>query len=247
MRIKLTIAYDGSEYSGWQVQPNAVSVQEIVEQAVLSATGEKCRVTGSGRTDAGVHAIGQVAHFTTNSTIPPHKFYRALNVFLPQNVRILQSEQADDNFHACNDAKRKTYEFSAYYGRVENPLLDRYAVYLEYKPDLEKMQRVAKAFVGEHDFKAFCASGSGAKTTVRTVYDCSVDSEECGEFTKYKFTVTGNGFLYNMVRIMVGTLVLAGSGDIDESDVERAFNLGVRHQKIKTLSACGLCLKSVEY
>ena len=199
MRIKITVSYDGTAYCGWQVQPNGVTVQEEIEKAVLVATGEKVRVTGSGRTDAGVHAKAQVAHFDTNCTIPPEKIYKALNVHLPSDIRVLSSEQAEDEFHACTWAKKKTYCYSLYLGQVENPLKERYAVKIDGQLDLEKMLDGAKAFVGEHDFKAFCASGSSVKTTVRTIYDINID--QLGQ--DLTITIKGNGFLYNMVRIMV--------------------------------------------
>ncbi len=243
MRIKLTLSYDGTAYCGWQVQPNGITVQEVVENAVMSVTGEKVRVTGSGRTDAGVHAQGQVAHFDTESTVPPHKFYKALNGYLPQDVKILKSEQIADDFHACNTAKKKTYEYTLYCADTELPLIDRYAVKLEKEPDLKAMQQTAKEFLGEHDFKAFSATGSSVKTTVRTIYDIAVIREE----EKIKIRVTGNGFLYNMVRIMVGAILGVGNGELTVEDVKKALATGERAVQIKTLSAKGLCLIKVEY
>ena len=243
MRIKLLVSYDGTAYCGWQIQPNGITVQEILENAVHCATGEMVRVTGSGRTDAGVHALGQVAHFDTESTIPPQKFYRALNVHLPSDIRVLASEKADDNFHACSNAKKKTYAYSFYISETELPLKERYAVQMERTPDFEKMKRAAELFVGEHDFKGFCASGSGAKTTVRTVYgvDIKVDGKDI------TLSVSGNGFLYNMVRIMAGTILAVGYGEITEEDVKNAIITGKRINKVKTLPAKALCLVKVEY
>ena len=243
MKVKLTVSYDGTAYCGWQVQPNGVTVQQKIEEAVFSATGEKVRVTGSGRTDAGVHAAGQVAHFETACTIPPEKIFKALNVYLPQDIRVIKSERADDNFHACNCAKKKTYRYSFYQSNVELPLCDRYAVMLDKSPDINLMNKAAQIFVGEHDFKAFCSSGSGAKTTVRTIYN--IDIKEDG--ARLSVSVTGNGFLYNMVRIMVGTLVDVGYGKIPIQAVEEMLSTGNRTLGGTPLPAKGLCLINVEY
>lgn len=243
MRVKLTLSYDGTNYCGWQVQPNGITVQEELEKAVKSVTGETVRVTGSGRTDAGVHAQGQVAHFDTESTVPSEKFYRALNVYLPSDIRVEKSESVPDDFHACTTAKKKTYSYTFYLSETELPLKDRYAVKLDKLPDLALMKECAKLFVGEHDFKGFCATGSGAKTSVRTIYDLSIEQVD----KTVTFTVTGNGFLYNMVRIMVGTLLEVGTGKIDKQTVERMLVTGERKLGGKTLPAKGLCLISVEY
>ena len=243
MRIKLLVSYDGTNYCGWQVQPNGITVQEVIEKAIFCTTGEMVRVTGSGRTDAGVHAQGQIAHFDTLSTIPPQKFYKAINVHLPSDIRILSSEQADDNFHACLNAKKKTYAYSFYFSETELPLKERYAVKADRTPDFEKMKRAAEILVGEHDFKGFCASGSGAKTTVRTVYGIDINADQ----NDFIILVSGNGFLYNMVRIIAGTLLAVGYGEITEEDVKTALSKGERINKVKTLPAKALCLMKVEY
>lgn len=244
MRIKLKLSYDGTNYCGWQVQPNGVTVQEKLEQAVFAVTGEKVRVTGSGRTDAGVHAEGQVAHFDTNTkTVKVEKFYRALNAHLPDDIRVYSSELANDDFDACRGAKQKTYNYNLYLSDVEKPLWERTAVMVDGAVEVEKMQEVAKIFLGEHDFKAFCASGSGAKTTIRTIYDISIKQD--GQ--KITISVTGNGFLYNMVRIMVGSMLEVGQGRRTKEDVEKMLLSGERSLGGKTLPAKGLCLMSVEY
>ena len=244
MRIKLVLGYDGTKYSGWQVQPNGVTIQQILEEALFSLTGERARITGSGRTDAGVHALGQVAHFDTqNQSVPPQKFAKALNTFLPEDIRVFSSEQADENFHACTTAKRKTYQYDFYLAETENPLKERYAVKVDDGLDLQKMQDCASLFIGEHDFKGFCASGSGAKTTVREIYDLKINQE--GQ--DLSLVVTGNGFLYNMVRIIAGTLIAVGRGDIEKDQILEMIKKGNRPQKIKTLPPKGLKLVSVEY
>lgn len=243
MRIKITVSYDGTNYCGWQVQPNGVTVQEKLEQAVFDLTGEKVRVTGSGRTDAGVHALGQVAHFDTQSSIPPERIFKALNTLLPPDIRVTDSRLAPEDFHSVTCAKKKTYRYCFYVSEVENPLKERYAVKLDSMPDLEKMQDCALAFKGEHDFKAYCASGSSVKTTTRTIYDIKVNFD--GEYLT--LTVTGNGFLYNMVRMMTGVLVLAGYGKIDKAQIETSLSTGERIEKSKTLPSKGLCLMKAEY
>lgn len=242
MRVKLTVSYDGTDFCGWQVQDNGVSVQGVLEEAIFKVTGENVRVTGSGRTDAGVHAAGQVAHFDTESSVPAEKFYKALNAFLPCGVKVVKSERADDDFHACNLAKRKTYAYSLYLSDAELPLKERYAERVE-NVDAEKMKAAAKEFVGTHDFSAYKASGSSAKTTVRKIYSCKVVKKG----TDITFTVCGNGFLYNMVRIMVGATVAAGKGEISVEDIRRSLATGERPKNVKTFPAKGLCLMKAEY
>ncbi len=244
MRIKITVSYDGTLFCGWQVQPDKRSVQGELENALFMVTGERKRITGSGRTDSGVHAIGQVAHFDTeNSTVNPDKFYRALNAHLPEDIRVIKSERAGDDFDACRTAKLKTYRYSFYLSEVENPLKERYAVRLEKGVDIGKMITASKVFVGEHDFKCMCASGSSIKTTVRTIY--SIDILEDGE--DLTFTVTGNGFLYNMVRILVGTLIKAGKGEMGIEELKEMLESKKRSLGGRTLPAKALCLMKVEY
>ena len=242
MKIKLTLSYDGTDYCGWQVQPNGLSIQQVVEQAVFTLTGEKVKVTGSGRTDAGVHALGQVADFTTNSTIPPQKFAFALNTILPSSVKVISSEQVPDDFSAIKSAKRKTYQYNLYVSNVELPLKERYAQKID-QVDLAKMQSASKILLGEHDFKCMCAVGSSVKTTVREIYDISIEQNG----VDIAVCVTGNGFLYNMVRIMVGTLLEIGYGKMTEQDLKEMLISGQRAKGGKTISAKGLTLKSVEY
>ncbi len=243
MKIKLIVCYDGTNFCGWQIQKNGVSVQETIENAIFSLTGERVKVTGSGRTDAGVHALGQVADFDTISSIPPEKFAFALNPILPDSVKILKSERASDGFNARKSAKRKTYVYSLYSSLVENPLKERYATRIEGDLDLEEMKSACKIIKGKHDFKCMCSTGSGATTTVRTIYSISV--KRLGD--DVKITVTGNGFLYNMVRIIAGTLVGVGQGKISLEAIKEALERGERHLLGRTLSAKGLCLQSVKY
>ncbi len=243
MRIKLTIEYDGTDYCGWQIQPNGKSIQQTVTDAIKTITGEAVKLIGSGRTDAGVHAAGQVAHFDASSKIPAEKFANALNAVLPDDIKIIKSELADDNFNARFSAKRKTYEYRIYVSDFPRPLKMRYAARVFTKLNVADMNSAAKFFVGEHDFKCFLASNSSVESTVRTIYRAEV-SERDDEIV---FSVTGNGFLYNMVRIMAGTLVAVGEGKIAVSDVEIILGKGERSLAGKTMPACGLLLKSVEY
>lgn len=243
MRVKLTVEYDGTEYCGWQVQPNGVTVQQRLNEAVRALTGEDVTVTGSGRTDAGVHAMGQVAHFDTASTIPAERFSLALNTLLPKDIRVLSSERAEDDFHARFCAKSKTYCYKMYRSDVVHPLMERYSAMVSKGLDIAAMQECAKLFVGTHDFKAFMASGSAVKDTVRTVFSAEVT--ECG--SELCFTVCGNGFLYNMVRIMAGTLVGVGTGRLTPDDVTNALSGGERCLAGKTLPPNGLTLVRVDY
>lgn len=244
MTVKLTISYDGTSYCGWQVQPNGLSVQQVIEDALFAVTGEKIKITGSGRTDAGVHAKGQVAHFERErENIPAEKYLKALNAHLPPDIKVVKSERAEDGFNALRNAKKKTYEYRFYLSETELPLKERFAVWLDRAPDLELMKDCAKIFVGEHDFKCFCASGSSAKTTVRTIYNIDI-AENDGEIT---FSVCGNGFLYNMVRSLVGTLLDAGYKKIDKAQLEKMLTEKSRSLIGKTLPAKGLCLLEVVY
>lgn len=248
MRYVLKIAYDGTEYAGWQRQKNALSVQECLENALEQALDIDVRVVASGRTDAGVHAAGQVCHFDSDSlTVPPEKLPDCLNRFLPPDIRLLEGWEGRDGFDSNRSAKRKTYCYSLYESRREMPLLERYAVRVDELPKIEDLRRVAKLFEGEHDFKAFCASGSSVKTTVRTVYEVKVEEMEAFALRVVKIYVTGNGFLYNMVRTMAGELLDLASSKKAEESLQKAFQTGDRNLLGKTMPAKGLLLQSVEY
>ena len=248
MRYVLKIAYDGTGYAGWQRQKNALSVQQVLEETLLSTLGVDVRVTASGRTDAGVHAAGQICHFDSDKiTVPPDKMPDCLNRFLPPDVRITDGWGADESFDSNRSAKRKTYCYSLYVSSREMPLKERYAVRIETAPTLETLQKIAKVFEGEHDYKAFCASGSAVKTTVRTVYEVRVEESESFGGRDIRVYVTGNGFLYNMVRTMVGTLLAIADGKRTEQDVLEAYRTGDRNLLGKTMPAKGLTLMQVNY
>ena len=243
MKIALKISYDGTDYAGWQVQKNAPTVQEKLNEAVFALTGERVSVTGSGRTDAGVHAAGQVAHFETESALPPEKYAPALNVFLPPDIRVLSSRAVPDSVHAVRSAKRKTYVYSFYRAETELPLKERYAVRIYGETDLENMRNCAAVFVGKHDFTCFLASGSDVKDAVRTIF--SLEITERGD--DLSLSVTGDGFLYNMVRILAGTLLEAAKGKRTPADCAALLAGKDRSPAGKTMPAKGLCLVSVEY
>lgn len=243
MRIKIKIEYDGTNFCGWQIQPNGRSVQEELELATEKITGVRLKVTGSGRTDSGVHAEGQIAHFDTEATIPPERFAAALNAVLPGDVKVLESGEAADDFNARFSAKRKTYRYKMYSSRFSHPLKDRYSVWMDHDLDCEKMNEAAARFVGEHDFRCFLAADSDVESTVRTIYSATV--ERRGE--DISFTVEGNGFLYNMVRIMAGTLLAVGEGKITIEDVDKILDGKDRKFAGKTMPARGLTLLNVFY
>ena len=243
MNVKITVSYDGTTYCGWQTQPNGVTIQQTIEDALFTAFGQKIKIVGSGRTDAGVHARGQVASFYLDNSIPPEKIYKAVNCFLPNDIRVLDSRAVKEDFNALKSAKKKTYSYSFYLSKSELPLIDRYAVKLDRLPDLNLMKKCADLMVGERDFKCFNASGGGAKSTVRTVYKIEIKQVE----NRITVLVTGNGFLYNMVRTMVGTILAVGQGEKDLSTVEEMLEKGNRNLCGKTLPAKGLCLEKVEY
>jgi tRNA pseudouridine38-40 synthase len=247
MRYVLKIAYDGTNYAGWQRQKNAASVQEVLENAIKTALNKDVRVTASGRTDAGVHAAGQTCHFDLESSVPPEKMPDCLNRFLPNDVRVLEGFAAKDGFDANRSAKRKTYRYSLYVAKRDMPLKERYAVRIESAPNIEILQKTAKLFEGEHDFKAFCASGSSVKTTVRTVYEVRVEETQTYGGRNIDVYVTGNGFLYNMVRTLVGELLDLAEGRKEEESLLLAFETGKRELLAKTMPAKGLTLLQVEY
>ena len=243
MRVLLTVSYDGTDFCGYQVQPNGRTVEEVLENALYNLTGEKIKTYASGRTDSGVHAICQKVHFDTNANIPAKNFYRALNAVLPADVKVSKSQKVSDDFNARYSAKKKTYRYSFYVSDYEEPTLSRYKTRLDVCPDISLMKECAQKIVGEHDFKAFMASGSAVKDTVRTVYE--IKTVKKGKLIDVY--VTGNGFLYNMVRIIAGAMLAVGEGKLSASEVENCLAKKERLIKIKTMPAKGLTLYSVIY
>ncbi len=245
--LKVTLAYDGSNYCGWQVQASGTSLQGTVEQAWFRVTGETTRVVASGRTDAGVHALGQVVSLTTNSSLPTNTLRRALNASLPSDVRIRAVNEAAPGFHAIRDARGKRYRYWIQDGGVVDIFSRRYAWYLPKTLDLALMQEAAGCLVGQHDFRAFQASGSPRKTTVRHVRVLTLSRRESAMARLLELHIEANGFLYNMVRNIVGTLVRVGEGKRPTAWVREVLMSGRREQGGPTAPAHGLCLVSVDY
>ena len=242
-RIKLTVAYDGTDYCGWQIQPNGITVEEVLNKALSRLTGEDILVTGASRTDAGVHARGNVAVFDTASTIPPERFSYAVNTLLPEDVVVVKSEEVAADWHPRYQESVKTYAYHILNREMPDPVRRKYVWHVNCPLDLEKMRTAAEYLTGEHDFKSFCSIHTGAKTTVRTIY--SMDVERSGEVITIR--VSGNGFLYNMVRIITGTLVEAGRGFRQPESVKELLDADERGKAGPTAPAQGLLLESIEY
>jgi len=244
MRVKITVQYLGTNYCGWQLQQGHTTIQQVLEDALYKALGEKCITFASGRTDAGVHAWGQVAHFDTTTKIKADKIAYAVNRFLPNDVQIINSTKVADDFNARFDVRQKTYEYNFYSSITDFPLLSETFARVRTDFDFTKANQNLEAFLGTHDFKGFCSINTQTSNTVRTIY--AIKLEELGE-NKYKLTISGNGFLYNMVRIIVGTIIFMGYGKIDPKNLPSIINSKDRSKAGKTASAKGLTLKSVEY
>lgn len=241
--IKLVIEYDGTNYVGWQKQKNGLSISEVIEKAIFHITKEEVSLIGSGRTDAGVHARGQVANFFTNSNIPPLKFKDAINSKLPEDISIIKSLEVDEEFHARYSSKGKWYSYTIL-NRIEpSPFYRKYAAHIKYNIDLEKMIQASKYFIGTHDFASFKSEGSSVKTTVRTIY--RLDIQKQGDVIRLDFE--GDGFLYNMVRIITGTLIDVARGRIKPDDIDYILKSKNRSLAGFTAPACGLCLEKVYY
>jgi tRNA pseudouridine38-40 synthase len=248
MKYVFILSYDGTNYAGWQIQPNAISVQQKLEEAFSLALGKTVRVTASGRTDAGVHAAGQVCHVEGDGIfVPPEKLPDCINRFLPPDIRLIKGFAEGDDFDANRSAKKKTYRYALYESAWDMPLKSRFAVRVDKLPPLEQLRKAAQLMEGKHDFKAFCASGSAVKTTERTVYEVRVEeSVSYGSRDVYVY-VTGGGFLYNMVRTMTGELMDLATGKRTEESLRKAFETGDRTLVGKTMPAKGLTLMSVQY
>ena len=239
----MTVSYDGTDFCGYQVQVDKRTVQLELENALKKITGKTIKTVASGRTDSGVHANAQKVHFDYDGTIPVKNFTQALNSVLPSDVKVINSKKVASNFSARYSAKNKTYVYKCYISEVENPLNSRYVLTLKRTPDLSKIIECKALLLGTHDFKCFLASGSSVKDTVRTIYDIKV--KKSGKNLNFYFT--GNGFLYNMVRIMVGTLLAVGENRLDIESVKKAIDTGNRKLVGKTMPAKALCLYKVKY
>ena len=242
-RFKLVVAYDGTHYCGWQSQPNRATVEGVLNQKLRELLKEDIQVIGASRTDSGVHALGNVAVFDSETTIPGEKLSYALNQRLPKDIVVQHSCQVADDFHPRHCDSRKTYEYQIYNAQFENPLYSRYSHFVFIPLRIEAMQKAAEIIKGEHDFKSFCSSRGQQLTTVRTVYDLDVTKE--GSMVKIR--VSGNGFLYNMVRIIVGTLIKVGLGVYPPEYVQEILDAKDRTKAGPKVPAKGLKLIGIEY
>ena len=241
--IKLVIEYDGKSFNGWQKQPNKLNIQGEIEKAIEEITGEKIDLIASGRTDAGVHSLGQVANFKTNSTIDVEKIPYAINSKLKKSIVIKSAEEVPERFHSRYSVHSKTYRYTINNSKFGTALYRDMEYHFPIELDEKKMQKAAKFFEGEHDFKAFKASGTSSKSSVRTIYKATVERK--GD--RVIIELTGNGFLYNMVRIIAGTLIDVGIGKIKPEEVKEIIEKKERKNAGKTLPARGLCLLKVDY
>ena len=240
---KRTIEYDGKDFNGWQKQPDKLNIQGTIEKAIERVTGEIVELTASGRTDAGVHSLGQVANFKTNTNIPIEKIPVAINSQLKKSIVIKKAEEVDEKFHSRLSCKRKTYRYIINNSPEGSAIYRNLETHIPYKLNVKKMKEAIKYFIGEHDFKAFKASGTSSKSSVRTIYDAKIYEDKERIFIE----LTGNGFLYNMVRIIAGTLVDVGSGKIMPEDIVNIINSKKRENAGKTLPPQGLYLLNVDY
>ena len=241
--IKLIIEYDGSKFGGWQKQPTKLNIQGEIEQAIKEITGEEIELTASGRTDSGVHSLGQVANFKTNSNIETDKIPYAINSKLKKSIVIKSAEEVEENFHARYNCKGKKYRYIINNSSQGTAIYRGLECHIPQKLDVQKMKHGIKLFEGEHDFKGFRASGTSSKSSVRTIYKAEVKEE--GE--RIIIELTGNGFMYNMVRIISGTIVDVGLGKIKPEEIPEIIKSGDRNKAGKTLPAHGLYLVEVYY
>lgn len=241
--IKLTIEYDGKGFNGWQKQPNKLNIQGEIEAVIEGITGEKVELNASGRTDAGVHSFGQVANFKTNSNIPIEKFPIAINSKLKKSIVIKSAEEVDERFHSRYNCKQKTYRYVINNSEYASAIYRNLECHISQKLDISLMKEAIKYFEGEHDFAGFKASGTSSKSSVRIIYNAEIKEEN----DRLYIYLTGNGFLYNMVRIISGTLVEVGLGKIKPEEIPNIIKSKDRQKAGKTLPPQGLYLMKVEY
>jgi tRNA pseudouridine38-40 synthase len=246
--LKLTIAYDGTAYAGWQFQPDKPTVQERLESALAKVTGQRSRVLASGRTDTGVHALGQVVGVRTPSALPPEVLLRALNANLPSDIAVLEAADVPASFHPIRDVLRKRYRYTIHDGPVREVLGRHFVWHYGYgRLDVDAMRRAAVALVGTHDFRSFQSSGAPRKTSVRTIFELLIERGRAGGPDFLTIEIEADGFLYNMVRAIVGTLVSVGCGSRPESWTGEVLHAMDRRVAGPTAPPQGLCLIRVEY
>lgn len=242
-RVRLIVSYDGTNYCGWQIQNNGITVEEVLNHALTDLCREEIAVIGASRTDSGVHALGNVAVFDTNSRIPGEKFSFALNQRLPDDIRIQQSDEVADDWHPRFQDTVKTYEYCFLNRRIPDPMRRLYSYFIYYPMDVENMQKAADYLIGEHDFKSFCTPRTQVRSTVRTIYDLTLTQE--GD--EIRMRITGNGFLYNMVRIIAGTLARVGTGLYTPERVKEILEAKDRNVSGPKAPPQGLTLISIAY
>lgn len=242
-RIRLRVAYDGTNYSGWQIQPSAITVEKVLDDAIHQLTGEHIHVIGASRTDAGVHSMGNVAVFDTASSIPADRFTYALNRYLPDDVIVQESDEVNADFHPRHCDTKKTYCYRILNTEFGIPQKRNYTWNVAGNIDIDRMKKAAGYLIGEHDFKSFCCVKTQAESTVRTVYSLDVDKKD----DEIHITITGNGFLYNMVRIIAGTLIQVGKGRFEPEYVQYMLDACDRTQAGQTAPPQGLTLMKIDY
>lgn len=243
MRVCLTVAYDGTNYHGWQFQPNGVTIESVLNQALSDLLGEKITVIGASRTDSGVHSLGNVAVFDTNSKIPAEKISYALNQRIPEDIVVQNSREVAADFHPRHVQSKKTYEYRILNRRFPDPTRRKNTYFYHHALDVQNMQKAADYFLGEHDFKSFCSVHTTVETTVRTIHKLEVSKEK----DVICIRITGSGFLYNMVRIIAGTLILAGSGAILPDEIPQILEKRNRGAAGPTAPAKGLTMIGIEF
>lgn len=242
-RVRLIVSYDGTNYCGWQIQNNGITVEEVLNRALTDLCREEIAVIGASRTDSGVHALGNVAVFDTNSRIPGEKFSFALNQRLPDDIRIQRSDEVADDWHPRFQDTVKTYEYCFLNRRIPDPMRRLYSYFIYYPMNVENMQKAAGYLIGEHDFKSFCTPRTQVRSTVRTIYDLTLTKE--GD--EIRMRITGNGFLYNMVRIIAGTLARVGTGLYTPEQVKEILEAKDRNVSGPKAPPQGLTLLSIAY
>lgn len=252
-RIRLIVAYDGTGYCGWQVQPNGITVEEVINRALSGLLGENVRIIGASRTDSGVHALGNVAVFDTETRIPPERISYALNQRLPEDIVIVRSEEVPAGWHPRYRSSVKTYEYHIFNADVPDPTRRRNTYFVSYPLNIEDMRRAGGFLTGKHDFASFCNIKTSVEDTVRTIYDLEVvEQNVCGagngwDGREITIRIRGNGFLYNMVRIIVGTLLRVGRGFYTPEQVKDILEAKNRQAAGVTAPPQGLVLVGIEY
>lgn len=245
-RIKLTVAYDGTNYCGWQVQPNGITIEEVLNKAICTLTGEEIAVIGASRTDSGVHAMGNIAVFDTGSRIPAERFSYALNQRLPEDIVVTKSGEVSLDWHPRYQNSLKTYEYHILNTKTPVPTKRLYNCFVSFDLDVNRMRQGAQYLLGEHDFAAFCCIRTNAKTTVRTVTDLQIQQNPLKP-EEITIRITGNGFLYNMVRIIAGVLIRVGRGFYEPEKVLELLEGRERKKEAVTAPPQGLCLMEIVY